>query len=157
MEIRLAPVSPAERDVLYRLLQYSLYEESAGNQIGEDALFAYPWFDAYFAGNPSREAWLIRSQDGGKLLGFAMVNTCLKKAAFGHSIAEFMILPSYRRQGAGRAAALACFQRHPGTWEVSPSPGSDSAFRFWERTIRGYTGQRPRLEEGIFIFSPIPR
>lgn len=34
MEIRLVSVSPAERDVLYRLLQYSLYEESAydGNQ-----------------------------------------------------------------------------------------------------------------------------
>lgn len=159
MEIYLVSVSPADRDTLFRLLQYSLYEESAydGNQIGEDALFPYPWFDAYFTGDPSREAWLIRSRDGGKLLGFAMVNTCLKKAASGHSIAEFMILPSYRKQGAGRAAALACFQTHPGTWEVSPSLGSDSAFRFWDGTIRGYIGHRPRFEEGIFIFSSIPR
>ena len=154
MEICLAPAGPAERDTLYRLLQYSLYEESAydGNQIGEDALFPYSWFDAYFMGGPSREAWLIRFRDGGKLLGFAMVNTCLKNASSGHSIAEFMILPPYRRQGAGRAAALACFQTHSGTWEVSPAFGSDGAFRFWERTICGYIGQSPRFEKDVFIF-----
>ena len=111
MKIRLDKAALPDRDTLFRLLQYSLYEESAydGNQIGEDALFPYPWFDAYFTGDLSREAWLIRSRDGGKLLGFAMVNTRLKKASSGHSIAEFMILPPYRRQGAGRAAALACF------------------------------------------------
>lgn len=155
MEIYLASVSPADRDTLFRLLQYSLYEESAydGNQIGEDALFPYPWFDAYFTGDPSREAWLIRSRDGGKLLGFAMVNTCLKKAASGHSIAEFMILPPYRKQGAGRAAALACFRTHPGTWEVSPSLGSESACRFWERVISGCTGRPARFEDGVFVFS----
>lgn len=157
MEVYLSPVNSSERDVLFRLLQYSLYEESAhdGNEIGEDGRYAYPWFDAYFT-EPDREACLIRSRNGGKLMGFAMVNTYLRRASSGHSIAEFMILPPYRRQGAGRAAALACFETHPGTWEVAPSFGSKSAFHFWERTIHAYTGQTPRLEEGVFIFSRIP-
>lgn len=157
MEVCLTPVSLPERKTLYRLLQYSLYEESAhdGNEIGKDGLFAYPWFDAYFT-EADREAYLIRSRDGGKLLGFAMVNTYLKRAASGHSIAEFMVLPQYRRQGVGHSAALACFEKHPGTWEVSPSFGSESAFCFWERTIRDYIGYPPRFEENVFIFSRIP-
>lgn len=158
MDVRLDRAVLPDRDVLFRLLQYSLYEESAhdGNEIGEDGLFDYPWFDAYFT-DPDREAYLIRCRDSGKLVGFAMVNTCLKRAPSGHSIAEFMVLPQYRRRGAGRAAALACFQTHPGTWEVSPSYGSESALRFWERTIGAYIGQSPRWEEDVFIFSSIPR
>lgn len=153
MEIYLVPVKLEKRDVLYRLLQYSLYEESAfdGNEMDETARFAYPWFDAYFT-EPSREAWFICSEDGKKLLGFVMVNTFLQKAASGHSIAEFMVLPAYRRQGVGRTAARACFQMHPGTWEVSPSFGSEHAERFWKRIIEEYTGNSPRFEDGVFIF-----
>lgn len=75
MEICLAPAGPAERDTLYRLLQYSLYEESAydGNQIGEDALFPYPWFDAYFMGGPSREGWWVAD---GVVLVLAVICLC---------------------------------------------------------------------------------
>lgn len=148
MEIELAPAGPGDREVLYRLLQYSLYEESAydGNEMGEDGLFAYPWFDAYFT-EVGREAYLIRER--GKLAGFAMV----RRTVSGYSVAEFLVLPPYRRRGVGRAAALACFRRHPGVWEVSPSRGSKAAFRFWQRTITGYTGEEPRFEEGAFVFS----
>ena len=154
MEIYLDPVKPEEREVLYRLLQYSLYEESAfdGNEMDENAQFAYPWFEAYFT-EPNREAWFLRSHDSKRLLGFVMVNTFLQKAASGHSIAEFMVLPAYRRQGVGRAAAWACFQMHPGTWEVSPSLGSEGAYRFWERVIADHTGEFPQFQDGVFIFS----
>ena len=138
MEIYLVPVKLEKRDVLYRLLQYSLYEESAfdGNEMDETERFA----------------WFICSEDGKKLLGFVMVNTFLQKAASGHSIAEFMVLPAYRRQGVGRTAARACFQMHPGTWEVSPSFGSEQAERFWRQVIEEYTGNSPRFEDGVFIF-----
>lgn len=158
MEVYLAPVKPEERDVLYRLLQYSLYEESAfdGNEMDETARFAYPWFDAYWT-SPDWEAYLIRSHEGGRLLGFVMVNSSPRKVPSGHSAAEFMVLPPYRRKGVGRAAALACFRTHPGTWEVSPSLGSEGAYRFWERVIEDYTGSPPRFEDGVFIFSAISR
>lgn len=150
MEIRLDRAGEADRDLLFRLLQYSLYEESAhdGNEIGEDGLFAYPWFDGYFT-DADREAYLIRSGEG-KLLGFAMVNA----AESGHSVAEFLVLPQYRRTGVGRAAAWACFAAHPGAWEVSPSFGDRGAYRFWERTIAGWTGEPVRFEEDVFLFSP---
>lgn len=148
MGVELVPAGPEDREVLYRLLQYSLYEESVydGNEMGEDGLFAYPWFDAYFL-EEGREAYLIRKS--GKLAGFALI----RRTASGHSMAEFLVLPPYRRRGVGRAAALACFRRYPGAWEVAPSQGSEAAFRFWQRVIAGYTGKEPRFEAGAFVFS----
>ena len=63
MDIYLQSVTAAQKDTLYRLLQYSLFEESAadGNRIGADGLFDYPWFDAYFS-EKDREAYLIREK-----------------------------------------------------------------------------------------------
>ena len=51
MDITLEKVEESKKDVfLYRLLQYSLFEESLSDQndMNEDALFEYPWFENYF-------------------------------------------------------------------------------------------------------------
>lgn len=154
MEPELIRAGLPDRDLLFRLLQYSLYEESAhdGNEMGKDGLFAYPWFDGYFT-DPVREAYLVRTRDSGTLLGFAMVHPYPRSASSLHSIAEFLVLPPYRRQGIGRAAARACFQAHPGAWEIAPSLGSEGAFRFWQRVIAAYTGKAPEIQGSVFRFS----
>lgn len=153
VNIRLDPAQPQERDALYRLLQYSLYEESATDQndIGDDGLFAYPWFDAYFI-EESRHAYFIRAEETGGLLGFAMVKS-REYGRVGYKIAEFMVLPKYRRKGVGRQAAFACFDRFRGDWEVAPAMGSDIAYRFWQRTISAYTQGRCSFKSGAFLFS----
>ena len=50
MNIILKRVEETQREILYRLLQYSLFEESLNDQndMNEDALFEYPWFENYF-------------------------------------------------------------------------------------------------------------
>ena len=123
MNICLKKADPAKKEILFRLLQYSLFEESLHDQntINEDALFDYPWFDLYFT-----------EKDRG--------------------IAEFMILPSFRRNHIGRDAALQCFEMYPGNWEVSPSFGSRQAYLFWENVIGTFTDGNCRYEDGIFIF-----
>lgn len=152
MEIRLERVEISQQMTLFRLLQYSLFEESAGdgNRMGEDGLFKYPWFSLYFT-EPEREAFFIRGEDG-SLLGFVMVNQVLQKSTHGHSIAEFMVLPSFRRQGIGRQAALCCFEAHSGPWEVAPARGSETAHRFWRQVIDRYTHGNWREEDGILLF-----
>lgn len=137
MNIMLERVNPERRDTLFRLLQYSLFEESLIdlNEMNDDALFDYPWFDAYFA-ETQREAYFIRAQDSRKLLGFAMVR---EHEDGRHSIAEFMVIPKYRRSGIGSQAAKACFARHAGLWEVKPAYGSESAKLFWQKTIAQVT------------------
>ena len=60
MDVKLEAVEECKKDVLYRLLQYSLFEESLNDQndMNEDALFEYPWFENYFT-EKGREACFI--------------------------------------------------------------------------------------------------
>ena len=153
MKIRLDSVRLREEDTLFRLLQYSLFEESAGdlNEMNDDALYDYPWFKHYFT-DDNRWAYLIREQETDKLLGFVMVKT-QEEPATGYTIAEFMVIPKYRRRSVGRQAAVACFDRFQGNWKVSPAMGSDKAYAFWKNVIDAYTGGNNRFEDDAFLFS----
>lgn len=153
MNIRLKTVKSSEKEVFFRLLQYSLFEESLYDQntMTKDALFDYPWFDLYFM-EEEQNAYFITDQETDRLLGFVMINTYMQKSRDGHSIAEFMILPAFRRNHIGKEAALQCFEMYPGRWEVSPSFGSRQAYLFWDNVISSFTCGNYRYEDGIFIF-----
>ncbi|MBS6196572.1 MAG: GNAT family N-acetyltransferase [Clostridiales bacterium] len=154
MEIILEKVEKNKKDVLYRLLQFSLFDLSRtdGSEMNEQAVFEYRWFENYFT-DSDREAYFIKEKSTGKLLGFVMLNTFVQKVAAGHSIAEFMVIPKYRRNGVGKSAAIQCFEKHQGNWEVSPAEGSEKAYLFWKHTIDEHTGGKNRFEDGIFLFS----
>lgn len=153
MNIILKKVEETQKEILYRLLQYSLFEESLNDQndMNEDALFEYPWFENYFT-EKDREACFIKEQGSERLLGFVMINTYMQKSSSGHSIAEFMILPKFRRKKIGKKAAIMCFEKYLGNWEVSPSCGSEQAYLFWKNVIDEYTGKNNKCEDGIFCF-----
>ena len=154
MNIILDRVKEKEKDVLYRLLEYSLFEESLndGNEMNDEAIFEYKYFDSYFIEN-DRDAFFVREQETNKLIGFVMINTFMQKSSSGHSIAEFMIIPKYRRNKIGKKVAFDCFNMYKGNWEVSPSYGSDSAYNFWKIVIDEYTNDDNKLNDGIFIFN----
>ncbi len=151
-EVQLTRVTEKTRQTLWNLLQYSLFEESAtdGNQILADGTFEYKYFDNYFT-DDDREAYLIKSKTG-ELMGFVMINQYLQKVKTGHSIAEFLVLPRFRRKGVGGEVAKQCFAMYPGNWEVSPSDGSESAYKFWKMVIDDVTKKDNQLEEGLFVF-----
>lgn len=157
MNIILKKVRKTQKEILYRLLQYSLFVESQNdrNDMNEDALFEYPWFESYFT-EKDREACFIREAESERLLGFVMVNTYMQKGGSGHSIAEFMVLPKFRRNKIGKKAAVMCFEKYPESWEVSPSCGSEQAYLFWKNVIDEYTDKKNEYEDGIFRFSKIP-
>ena len=154
MNIILDRIKEEEKDVLYRLLEYSLFEESLndGNEMNDAAIFEYKYFDSYFTDN-DRDAFFVRERETNKLLGFVMINTSMQKCSSGHSIAEFMIIPKYRRNKIGQKVAFECFDMYKGNWEVSPSYGSDSAYNFWKKVIDEYTNDDNILNDGIFIFN----
>ena len=147
MEILLERVLPEKKNALFRLLQYSLFEESLTdlNDMNDEALFDYPWFDAYFI-EEAREAYFIRQCGTNRLLGFAMVR---RHEDGRHSIAEFLVIPKYRRQGIGTQAAKACFALHGGLWEVKPAYGSESARLFWQQAI-AQTAEQIAWKDGMF-------
>ncbi|MCH5285925.1 MAG: GNAT family N-acetyltransferase [Christensenellaceae bacterium] len=114
-----------------------------------EAIFDYPWFELYFT-DADRWAYIIREQETDKLLGFVMVKT--REGYPGYMIAEFMVIPKYRRNGIGRRAATACFDRFRGEWEVSPAFGSETAYQFWKGVIDSYTDGNNRFEDRKFLF-----
>ena len=154
MKTYLDKVNKNKKEVLYRLLQYSLFEESLndGNEINDEGLFEYKYFDNYFTDN-DREVFFIKEQDTDKLLGFVMINTYMKKRSNGHSIAEFMVLPKYRNNKIGKKTAFTCFDMHKGNWEVSPSFGSREAYTFWKKVIEEYTNNHYEYIDNLFIFN----
>jgi predicted acetyltransferase len=153
MEIYLDKVLEDKKDTLYRLLEYSLYEESLndGNEMNDEAIFEYKYFDKYFTDN-DRDAFFIREKDTNKLIGFVMINTYMQKNDNGHSIAEFMVIPKYRRCKIGKRVAFECFNMYKGIWEVSPSYNSKSAYLFWKKVIDEYTNGKNEFVDGLFIF-----
>ena len=152
IQYKLEKVKVEDKDILYRLLQYSLFEESLTNlkEMNNEAIFEYKWFDSYFEDN-NREAYFIKEQETHKL-GFAMVNQYMQKSGEGHSIAEFMVIPKYRRLKIGKRVAKELFDMHKGNWEVKPAYGSSLAYSFWKNVIDEYTSNNNKFEDGIFIF-----
>ena len=154
MNLILEKVKNDKKDVLYRLLQYSLYDESIndGNEMNDEGIFEYKYFDNYFT-DDDREAYFIKNEETNKLLGFVMINTFMQKSNNGHSIAEFMVIPKYRKNKIGKEIAIRCFNMYKGNWEVSPSIGSEQAYLFWKKVIDEYTDNNNEFLDGIFIFN----
>ncbi len=153
IKYKLERVKIKDKDILHRLLQYSLFEESLTdqNEMNDEAIFEYKWFETYFK-DITREAYFVKEENSNKLLGFALVNEYMQKIEKGHSIAEFMVIPKYRRLKIGKRVAVEIFNMHKGNWEVKPSYGSKIAFSFWKNVIDEYTENNNFFEDGIFMF-----
>lgn len=154
MHIYLDLVNQESKDILYRLLEYSLFEESLndGNEMSEEALFEYKYFDRYFV-DPDRDAFFIRERETNKLLGFVMINIYMQKSSSGHAIAEFLVIPKYRRRNIGKNVAFQCFDLYSGNWEVKPSLNSNNAYSFWKNAVEDYTNHKCEFNDGIFVFN----
>ncbi len=156
MDIYLSRVKENEKDVLYRLLEYSLFEESLtdGNEMNNEGIFEYKHFDSYFI-DKDRDAFFIKEKETDKLLGFVMINTYMQKFDKGHSIAEFLVIPKYRKNKIGKKVAFECFDMYPGNWEVSPSLGNEAAYLFWKKVIDEYTNCDNKYTDKIFTFNNV--
>lgn len=53
-------------------------------------------------------------------------------------IAEFYILPCYRKKGLGKILAFAIFDSFPGPWQIRQIPTAKDAIIFWRATIQEY-------------------
>ncbi len=149
-EAQLMRVTEDDRQTLWNLLQYMLFETSPSgdNVANADGSFSYEYFDKYFT-YADREAYLVKAPDG-ELIGFVMINQYLQKVDNGHAIAEFLILPRFRRMGIGYEVAKRCFAMYSGMWEVSPA--NDVAYQFWKKVIDEETEGTNIFEDGLFVF-----
>lgn len=156
MNFELVSVDKKDKEKLYRLLQYAMYDglQYIDNDINMDCIFDYKWFDNYFT-DSDRNAYFIKKDD--KYLGMVMVNENLKFQQNGKSIAEFLIMPKYRRHHIGKKVAYEIFDKSKGNWEVQPMENNPIAYSFWKNVINEYTNGNYTIKndgtEDIFIFN----
>lgn len=137
--IRITPVAEADREHLRRMLRVYLEELGADPE--------YPYLDLYWT-EPQRHAYWIQVRDN--VVGFALVRRLANGMA---EVAEFFIQPAARRQGLGRAAAMALFATHPGRWQIRSFPGNRGSETFWEKSVPS-DAQRLKDERGSsFVFT----
>ena len=155
MEYFLEKVEEPKKDILYRLLQFSLYDGSQyiDNELNDDCLYDYKWFNNYFT-DDNRDAFFIKDNDN--YIGFVMVNENLKFNKSGKCIAEFLVIPRYRRCHIGKRVAYDIFNMYDGLWEVQPMENNPIAYAFWKNIINEYTNGDFEIKndgvEDVFLF-----
>jgi predicted acetyltransferase len=155
MEYFLEKVDETKKDILYRLLQFSLYDGSQyiDNELNDDCLYDYKWFNNYFT-DDNRDAFFIK--DDNNYIGFVMVNENLKFNKSGKCIAEFLVIPRYRRCHIGKRVAYDIFNMYDGLWEVQPMENNPAAYAFWKNIINEYTNGNYEIKndgvEDVFLF-----
>ena len=155
MEYFLEKVDETKKDILYRLLQFSLYDGSQyiDNELNDDCLYDYKWFNNYFT-DDNRDAFFIKDNDN--YIGFVMVNENLKFNKSGKCIAEFLVIPRYRRCHIGKRVAYDIFNMYDGLWEVQPMENNPFAYAFWKNIINEYTNGNYEIKndgiEDVFLF-----
>ena len=156
MNYEIVDVDIKDKDKLYKLLQFALYDGSQyiENEINEDCICEYKWFDNYFT-DDDRHAYFIKN--GNEFLGMALVNENLKFNKSGKCVAEFLIMPRYRRNHIGKKVAYDVFEMFKGDWEVRPMENNPIAYSFWKNIINEYTNGNFITKndgvEDVFIFN----
>lgn len=125
LPITLQSAGENDKEILSKLLHD--YQMELLNEAGE-----YKYLPSYFT-DSDRSAFFICAND--KIAGFVLINTHTLIEENAHSIAEFYVIPDFRRQGIGERAAELAFRQFPGKWEVSQMEANQPAIRFWRKVI----------------------
>ena len=74
-------------------------------------------------------------------IGFAVINlsSMINEDRTTRDVAEFFVMPAYRKSGVGKWAAINLFNTYKTKWEVRQLPGLEYAKAFWDSVIREYT------------------
>jgi predicted acetyltransferase len=118
------------KPVVHRPLELNAYEFSAidGRDIVPDGEYGYPYLDHYWGAADDRAAFLFYVED--RLAGFALV-----RLGNPHQVAEFLVLPTYRRQGLGTEAARQVLSQFNREWVTHEVPGNEGAAALRRRAI----------------------
>jgi predicted acetyltransferase len=120
-----------EKEVIFTLFQPYLDELSSfpDEEIDykdEKGIYHYPYLDDYWR-ESERHPYLLISDN--KIAGFALVRQELKH----WEIAEFYVLPEFRRCGLATNCAIDIFKKHPGNWRIEFNKHNQASRSLWQR------------------------
>lgn len=140
MQIKLSNIEDKDRAGLNRMLltYFKEIDDSKIVQINGREEIDYPFLELYWK-EENRIAVNLLYQE--KIIGFALINDWIVSKAFkaNKSIAEFYIIPEWRRKGMGKKAAYELFDTYKGKWEIRQSSTNSTAIKFWREIIKAYT------------------
>jgi predicted acetyltransferase len=150
LKIEVTPVKQDDASVLQQLVQLYLYDFSEFHplDVNEHGLYTGVYLDRYWL-DDQRMAFMFRVD--GALAGFALIRRGTpnhERGAFEPELinmVEFFVMRRYRRLGVGTAAALECFRRFPGPWQLEVLDSNIAASAFWKKTISQFCGEHFRV------------
>lgn len=148
MDVDFIEVKIEHKNLLWNLLQKYLYELSDvyGDDIEDDGNYSYDYFENYFNPEENREALIFRYDD--KIIGFCMINDhSFNENSINYSMAEFSIVPKYRKNGLGKRAISKVLSQRKGKWQIKYSLDNPTAQKFWENVLSDYKSTETLLED----------
>jgi predicted acetyltransferase len=132
-----------DKPVIHTMLQNYLrdlteFETISLNESGE---YEYPYLKYYWTEN-TRYPYLLYCN--GDVSGFALVR---KEEKF-FSMAEFSVLPTFRRKGTGTLFALDVIQKHSGKWHIEYNNKNNAGKKFWNKLILNLVGEHYKKGQG---------
>jgi len=147
--VSLRQVRQEDKVLLFNLLQKMLCEMTNyyDDDIDSEGNFEYRYFENYFSGaEPDRLAFLIEADN--KVAGFLMVNShSYLSQTPDHVLAEFFVLPMFRKKHVARDAVSLLFRQLPGAWEIKYHTRNLPAARLWNQAAKPYSPQLNHLAE----------
>ncbi|MCB1694094.1 MAG: GNAT family N-acetyltransferase [Pseudomonadales bacterium] len=160
MTVVVSSAKAGERQVVAALMQDYLAEFATFDYVEQDAdgRYVYPYLPHYWE-DPHRYPFLLRVDD--EIAGFALTRLEADPAngRMVMDMAEFYVVPAYRRRGVGDAAARRLWDLFPGNWSVRVLASNKGAYPFWKQAISSYTDNQFREESpqrpvgGIYTFT----
>ncbi len=134
MRLDVAPVLESEKPLLWEMLQAYIAELSVYAGVEPvDGVYGYKPFDLYWR-EPGRFPFWARMN--GWEAGFALVWRDRPHDLF--RMAEFYVMPEFRRAGLATEFARAVIERFPGRWKVRQIAQNAPAVAFWRKALASY-------------------
>lgn len=141
MNVQIEIAKATEKEALRILLTAYLSElrQYNTNPIAEKTPIDYPYFDQYWL--EEKRIPLLFKQ-AGENIGFALLNDFVLCPPFDATIsmAEFYILPAFRKKGIGLMVASRIFKNYPGRWEIREMEKNIISQQFWRKVIGAFAG-----------------
>jgi predicted acetyltransferase len=134
-DVSLVSIAESEKETLIPLFVTYHKELTVSDSASPQLAIEIDRLNSYWS-ETNRFPYFIRTTSG-SLAGFVLVNDyCEQQVQTPRfSIAEFYIIPEYRRKSMGSQAALQAFSKHSGFWEVRVLPDNKSGQLFWRNVI----------------------
>jgi len=132
------PAVIEEKRIIFDLLQPYLHELSSfpGEEIDYkdgNGVYQYPYLDDYWS-QSVRHPYLFLCDN--EIAGFALVRKAEEHPAKHWEMAEFYVLPKFRRSGLATSCSIDIFEKHPGNWRIDFNKHNQSSRALWQKLVQ---------------------